>query len=76
MKKLSTPKDFMRDYHTSELSQWRYRRSGELEFYRISGRIYYDAEMIDAFLERRKNKTNRPERPICPEAGSTSFAGN
>jgi hypothetical protein len=53
--KLLTPKDVLKQFNIPEFSQWKYRKSGELEYYRLANKVYYDAQMIQAFLERRKN---------------------
>ena len=48
-----TTKDVAEIFHMSEISQWRARKAGELDFYRIGGKILYSESQLREFAERR-----------------------
>jgi hypothetical protein len=49
-----TTKEVAAQYHISEISQWRYRKSGELEHYRVAGKILYSQAQLLKFFEGRR----------------------
>jgi hypothetical protein len=56
---LKTTREVAELFRMSEISQWRARRAGELDFYRIGGKIMYSEKMLIDYAERRKNVTLR-----------------
>jgi len=61
-----TVEEVAQQYHMSEVSQWRYRKAGDLDYYRVAGKILYTPQQLFQFFEtRRQGSKSRHARELA-----------